>query len=61
MPLTVEPIKPRLCHDERYVNLWIKELPFRLENLKDIHRLVDKNALMVTCDENSGYSHVKID
>ena len=29
MPLTVEPSKPRLCHDERYINLWIKDLPFR--------------------------------
>lgn len=38
MPLTVEPSKPRLCHDERYINLWIKDLPFRLETLKDIHR-----------------------
>ena len=25
MPLTVEPSKPRLCHDERYINLWIKD------------------------------------
>lgn len=61
MPLTVEPSKPRLCHDERYINLWIKDLPFRLETLKDIHRLVDKNALLITCDEKSGYSHIKID
>ena len=22
LPLTVEPTKPRLCHDERYLNLW---------------------------------------
>lgn len=61
MPLTVEPSKPRLCHDELYINLWIKDLPFRLETLKDIHRLVDKNALLITWDEKSGYSHIKID
>jgi len=28
MPLTVEPSKPRLCHDERYLNLWVRDLPF---------------------------------
>ena len=26
--LTVEPTKPRLCHDERFLNLWIRDLPF---------------------------------
>ncbi|CAG2191684.1 unnamed protein product [Mytilus edulis] len=36
MPLTVEPSKPRLCHDERFLNLWVKDLPFHLETLKDI-------------------------
>lgn len=42
MPLTIEPSKPRLCHDERFLNLWIKDLPFHLETLKDFHRLVQK-------------------
>lgn len=60
MPLTVEPSKPRLCHDERFLNLWVKDLPFHLETLKDIPRLVQKDALMVTYDEKSGYDHVKL-
>ena len=60
MPLIVEPTKPRLCHDERFLNLWIKEIPFQLETLKDIPRNVGKNALMVTCDEKLGYDHVKL-
>ena len=51
MPLTVEPTKPRLCHDERFLNLWVKDLPFHLETLRDIPRLVGRNSLMVTCDE----------
>lgn len=25
MPLTVEATKPRLCHDERFLNLWVKD------------------------------------
>ena len=27
MPLTLEPTKPRLCHDERLVNLFVEDLP----------------------------------
>ena len=38
LPLTVEPSKPRLCHDERYLNLWIRDLPFRLDHLPDFPR-----------------------
>ena len=60
MSLTIEPSKPRLCNDERFLNLWIKDLPFHLETLKDIHRLVQKKRLMVTFDDKSGYDHVKI-
>lgn len=60
MPLTIEPSKPRLCHDERFLNLWIKDLPFHLGTLKDIHRLVQKNGLMVAFDDKSGYDHVKL-
>ena len=60
MPLTVEPSKPRLCHDDRYLNLWTKDVPFKLQTLKDAHRLIDKDACMITCDEKSGYDHVRL-
>lgn len=30
MPITVEPSKPRMCHDERFLNLWIRDLSNRL-------------------------------
>ena len=36
LPLTVEPSKPHLCHDERYLNLWIRDLPFQLDHLPDL-------------------------
>ena len=29
MPITVEPTKPRMCHNERLLNLWMKDCPFR--------------------------------
>ena len=60
MPITIEPSKPRLCHDERFLNLWVKDSPFHLETLRDIPRIVGHNSLMVTCDEKSGYDHVKL-
>jgi hypothetical protein len=40
--------------------LWIRDLPFKLENLRDVHRLVDPDAVMITCDEKSGYDHVRL-
>lgn len=58
MPLTVEPTKPRLCHDERFLNLWIKDLPFSLETLKDVPRLISAGDFLTSCDEKSGYDHV---
>ena len=30
LPLTVEPTKPRLCHDARYLNLWMRDMPFSI-------------------------------
>ena len=32
-PLTVEPTKPRLCNDNRFLNLWIKDCPFNLDSI----------------------------
>ena len=40
MPLTTEPSKPRLCHDERYLDLWVTDSPLHLETLRDIPRMV---------------------
>ena len=36
LPITDEPSKPRLCHDERFLNLWIRDLPFKLDHLSDL-------------------------
>ena len=33
MHLIVEMSKPRLCHDNHFLNLWITYCPFRLNNL----------------------------
>ena len=60
MPLTLETSKLRLCHDERYLNLFIKDMGFKLDTLKDVPRLVGKGDLLVNTDEKSGYDHVSL-
>lgn len=60
MPLIVGPSKPRLCHDERFINFWIKDFPFMLKTLKDIHRMVQKKSFIATCDEKSGYDYIRL-
>lgn len=58
LPLTVELFKPRLCHDERYLNLWIRDLPFTLDHLCDQPRYVLPGHFQTTCDDKSGYQHI---
>ena len=58
MPLTIEPSRPRLCHDNRFLNLWIKDSPFCLANLAIIPRYVSKGSFQSVCDDKSGYHHI---
>lgn len=60
LPLTVEHIKPRLCHDERFLNLWVMDKPFQLDTLKELPRLVGRNHFMASVDDKSGYDHVRV-
>ena len=57
-PLTIEPSKPRLCHDERFLNLWIRDLPFKLDHLLDLPRYVLPGHFQTSFDDRSGYQHV---
>ena len=60
LPITVEPSKPRLCHDERFLNLWIRDLPFKLDHLSDLPRYVLPGHFQTTFDDKSGYQHVRL-
>jgi hypothetical protein len=60
MPLTLDKAKSRLCHDERYLNLFIKDMPFRLDTLRDVPRMVEKGSSLINTDEKSGYDHVSL-
>ena len=58
LSLTVEPSKPRLCHHERFLNLWIKDLLFRFDHLPDLPRYVLPGNFQTSFDGKSGYQHV---
>ena len=60
LPLTVEPIKPRLILDARRLNLWMTDLPFSLDKLADVPRYVYRRSYMTKCDDKSGYDHVSL-
>ena len=58
LPLTVEPTKPRLCHDARFLNLWTEDKPFTLDTLNDLPRYVAKDSYQTVLDDKSGYNHI---
>ena len=60
LSITIEPSKPRLCHDERFLNLWIRDLPFKLDHLVDLPRYVLPGNFQTTFDDKSGYQHVRL-
>lgn len=53
-PITIEPTKPRMCIDLRYLNCWMVDTPFVLDSLVDITRLAQKDAFMTKLDDKSG-------
>ena len=51
LPITIEPSKPPLRHDERFLNLWIRDLPFKLDHLADLPRYVLPGHFQTTFDD----------
>ena len=58
LPLTVEPTKPRLFHDARYLNLWMCDMPFSLDSVSDIPQYVQRDTYQTVLDDKSGYDHI---
>ena len=58
LPLTIEPTKPRLCHDARFLNFWMEDKPFTLDTLNDLPRYVAKDSYQTVLDDKSGYGHI---
>ena len=60
LPITIEPSKPLMCHDERFSNLWINCPPVRLDPITDLPRYVGSGHYQTKLDDKSGYDHIKL-
>ena len=58
LPLTMEPTKPRLCHDARFLNLWMQDKPFKLDRVIDLPRYISRDSYQSVLDDKSGYYHI---
>ena len=58
MPLILEPTKPRLCNDNRFLNFWMQDRPFFLDHLYQLQLYVDKDTYQIVCDDKSGYDPI---
>ena len=54
----MEPTKPRLCHDARFLNLWMQDKPFKLDRVSDLSRYVSRDSYQSVLDDKSGYDHI---
>ena len=52
---------PRLFQDQRYLNCWMRDMPFRLDSLVDVTRYLEKDHFQTKLDDKSGYDHVLMD
>lgn len=66
-PVVISPLrvadsagKQRLIINEKYVNLFLDDLPFQYERLRDILAFTEEGSYMATWDLKSGYFHVPI-
>ena len=58
--ITVERSKPRMCHNELFLNLWIKDSPSSLDYITNLPRYVGLNHFQTNLDDKSGYDHVPL-
>ena len=58
LPITVEPLKARLCIDARFLDLWRMDTPSSLGKPVDVPRFVHRNSFMSKIDDKSGYDHI---
>ena len=59
-PLSVEPEKPRAIWDGRYLNEYIRDIPFTMDSVNKVAEIAWKGAYMFKLDHKNGYFHVPI-
>ena len=60
LPLEVEPNKPQLIWDARYLNSMCKHSPFQMDGLGKVAQCSWKGAQQVTLDHESGFHNVPL-
>ena len=60
LPITVEPKKPRMCHDERFLNLWMNTPKVSFDQITDLPRYVEHGNYQTKLDDKSGYDHISL-
>ena len=58
MPITIQTSKPRMCHDERFLNLWMNTPHISFDKTMDIPCYVEANHFQSKLDDKSGYDHI---
>ena len=61
LPLGVEPKKPRLMWDARWLNLMCAHSPFTMDGVGKVAQCAWPGAHQVTIDHKSGYHHVALE
>ena len=59
-PLSVEPNKPRLIYDARYINLFFKDKKFSMDGVGKWPEVGWRGMYMFSVDHKSGYHHVPL-
>ena len=57
MPLSIEPSKPRLVHDQQYLNCFMQLCPFSLDQVVHLLRYLSQNSFQTKLDDKSGFDH----
>lgn len=57
MPLSIEPSKPRLVHDQQYLNCFMKHYPFKLDQVLNLPRYLGKESYHTKLDDKSAFDH----
>ena len=60
MPIIIEPSKPRMCHYERFLNLWMNTPHVSFDKITDIPGYVEANHFQSKLDDKSGYDHISL-
>jgi ribonuclease HI len=60
LPIGVEPSKPRMLHDARFLNLWCMSIDFKFEGLHMLPDLMEKGEFGFNIDHTSGYWHIAL-